>query len=114
MSSHSELLYIEYDKLSFNCMTYSIAVLDVGLGYPGGIKHGPSGNVDHPNDHITRYMNRAVEAGFFDHRMADGKLKANSTEAIKDIRINGREILGIRHHRKIDCVSYTDQKTKAR
>lgn len=91
-------------KLTFNCMTYAIAVLDVGLGYPADMKHGTSGNIDHPNDHIGKYMIHAVEAGFFDDRRAEGWSDANRTTP------RGRAIPGIRHHTDIDCVNYTDVK----
>ena len=95
-----------YKNASNNCMTYAIAVLDVGLGYPGDMKHGASGNADHPNDHISRYMKQAVEAGFFDHRMAVDLPEAH--EATEN-DIQGMGLPGIRHHKSVPCVSYTDR-----
>lgn len=93
-----------YKIASFNCMTYSLAVLDQGLGLtrPPGIQ----GNIDHPNAHIQAHMNTAQECGIFDDRLFSGEPEAMSGKVRP-------KVPGIRHHQVLNF-AYSWEKLHAK
>jgi hypothetical protein len=92
-------------SFSYNCMTFALDILHAGLG--SDCPPGERRNMDHPNDHIGRYMAQAAEAGFFNRRMAEGR----ESPFEGSTRIGGK-VPGIRHHRIVPCVNgFVDSKS---
>lgn len=93
---------------SFNCMTFSLAVLEQGkhpqttmrTDFGGRPEDARNFNVDHPNDHIGPLMKKANDAGFFDHRKYMGEHEASTKQKQTPQRAS------IRHHQSLGCVSY--------
>lgn len=81
-----------YSGAKFNCMTYSLAILDKGLGLDR--PPGKQGDFDHPNDHIQAHMMKAQDCGIFDNRLFSGL-----PEAVNQTKQS--PVPGIRHHDKL-------------
>lgn len=82
-----------YDLLKFNCMTYAINILYMGLDKePLSEK---SNNLNHPNDDIQEYMNEAQLCGIFNDRQHEGL-----PDAVDD-HMQAKEP-GITHHTEIE------------
>jgi len=108
-----------YEPVSFNCMDFSVAVLEsvINVKHPiedtvifissinTKLKHALlqlllTGyafimSVDHPNDHIQYYMEHAHDSGIFDDRLYRGEPEAVSNKPQSSVD-------GIRHHKTLD------------
>lgn len=107
-----------YEPVSFNCMDFSVAVLEsvISVKHPiedtvifissinTKVKHALlqlllTGyafimSVDHPNDHIQYYMEHAHDSGIFDDRQYRGEPEAVSNKPQSSAK-------KLRHHKKI-------------
>ena len=95
--------------VGYNCMTFSLAVLEQGR-HPQNAKatdfswnpeEARNFNMDHPNDHIGSLMAKANDAGFFDHRRFLGE-----NEAVTNAKQTEQASI-IRPHQALSCVSYS-------
>ena len=119
MDSNIKINKNGYKSATFNCMDFSVAVLNTVIDIHHPILHNPHhllaislikdpkiqlgalavyaliSSVDHPNDHIQFFMDHAHDAGIFDDRKYRGEPEAVSNKPQVAVK-------SMRHHKTLD------------